>query len=111
MNAFLLKESRKGKVTVYTEGTFGLLPYAIEIYLVDNPNIEIKGIWPLPPEIPKEALESAKDHPVFFVLNQTQVVPYGWPLELVAEYQKGNRKDRKLRLYKVVLPLAQVRIP
>lgn len=111
VNAFLLKESRKGKVSVYTEGTFGLLPYAIEIYLVDNPNIEIKGIWPLSSEIPKEVLDSAKDHGVFFVLNQTQVVPHGWPMELVAEYQKGNRKDRKLRLFRVVLPIARARIP
>jgi hypothetical protein len=110
VNAFLLEQSKKGKVSVYTEGTFGLLPYAIEIYLVDNPNIEIKGIWPLPPEIPKEILDSAKDHGVFFVLNQTQVVPHGWPMELVAEYQKGNLKDRKLRLFRVVLPIARARI-
>lgn len=111
VNAILLAQSKLGKVIVYTEGTFGLLPYAMEIYLVDNPNIEIKGIWPLPPEIPKEALDRAKDHTVFFVLNQTQVVPHGWPLELVSEYQKGNRKDRKLRLFQVVLPIARARVP
>ncbi|MBI5449532.1 glycosyltransferase family 39 protein [Candidatus Gottesmanbacteria bacterium] len=102
VNALLYDQSKRGKVSVYTEGTFGLLPYAIEIYLVDNPNVEIVGIWPLPPEIPKEALEDAKDHQVFIVFNQTQVVPHGWPVELVSEYQKGNRKDRKLRLFRVV---------
>jgi 4-amino-4-deoxy-L-arabinose transferase-like glycosyltransferase len=45
VNTYLLAQSKKGKVTVYTDGTFGLLPYAIEIYLVDNPNMKIQGLY------------------------------------------------------------------
>lgn len=101
VNALLLEQSKLGKVTVYTEGTFGLLPYAVEIYLVDKSNVEIRGIWPLPKVVPDEILDRAKDHPTFVLLNQTQIAPQGWPLSLVAEYQKGNRKDRKLRLFRV----------
>jgi len=101
---FLSKEVEKGQIAVYTEGTFGLFPYALEIYLVKNPNISIKGLWPLPKDIPSEMLESASKKPTFFILNQTQVVPPGWPLELIAEYQKGTNKSVKLRLYRVIQP-------
>ncbi len=104
VNAFLLERSQKGKVSIYTEGTFGLLPAAIEIYLVDNPNIDIHGIWPLPEDMPQEIAVSAQDHETYFVLNQTQEKPFTWPLTLIAEYQKGIREDRKLRFYKVTLP-------
>ncbi len=109
VNAFLLEQSKSGKVSVFTEGTFGLLPYAIEIYLVDRPNIEIRGIWPLSEVIPQEIVDRVKDHPTYLILNQTQVAPRGWSLELIAEYQKGNRKDRKLRLFRVTLPLAKAK--
>lgn len=104
VNAFLLARSQQTHVTVYTEGTFGLLPAAIEIYLIDKPNIEIYGIWPLPKEIPQKILDSTRTSETYFVLNQSQEVPYGWPLSFIAEYQKGTREDRKLRFYKVIVP-------
>lgn len=107
VNELLLAESQNGKVTVYTDGTFGLLPYAIEIYLVDKPNIEIVGIWPLPPFPPQMVIDDVLDHSTYLVLNQTTEAPQ-WPLELVAEYQKGNRTDRTLRLYRVLTPLAYI---
>lgn len=102
VNSFLGREAQKGKITVYTDGTFGLMPYALEIYLVDNPNVKIHGIWPLPPVPPGDMLKSAGEMPTYFVLNQTQIVPAGWPLELLNEYQKGTQKESKLRLYRVV---------
>lgn len=102
VNDFLRAEAAKGNITVYTEGTFGLLPYAIEMYLVDHPNVEILGLWPIPEAMPTEMLDRAKDHPTFLVFNQQQTVPPEWSVELIAEYQKGNRKDRKLRLFRVL---------
>ena len=107
VNELLLAESQNGKVTVYTDGTFGLLPYAIEIYLVDKPNIEIVGIWPLSQTPPQMVIDDVLDHSTYLVLNQTTEAP-PWPLELVAEYQKGNRTDRTLRLYRVLTPLAYI---
>ncbi len=98
---FILKESQKGKVVVYTEGTFGLLPYGLEIWLVDKPNIEIHGLWPLAETPPPEVLESVKTSPTYLVANQPTDVPVGWSLSLVASYPKGLRRDRTLRLYKV----------
>lgn len=87
--AFLNQESKKGKVYVATEGTFGPLPYSLEVYLYNNQNVEIRGFWPLKPQIPPEATESAAVRPTYFVFNQTQEIPSGWPLKLLARYRKG----------------------
>jgi len=103
---YLTEQARHGKIAVYTEGTFGLMPYAIEMYLVDNPNVIIKGIWPLTEEIPPEISDMAVTRPTYVILNETQVAPKNWPLMLIGEYQKGERVDRKLRFYRVVTPLA-----
>ena len=100
--SFLEKEAQKGKIYVASEGTFGSLPtYGVEIYLGENKNIDKRGIWPLPKDIPNDLLEKAKTMPVFFVFNNTQEQPGGWPLELIAKYQKGIGNSY-MNLYKVV---------
>jgi 4-amino-4-deoxy-L-arabinose transferase-like glycosyltransferase len=106
VNQFLKIKSKTGKLVVYTEGTFGLMPYALEMYAVDNPNIEIHGLWPLPINMPISIQTSAKSYPTYIILNQTQIVPSGWPMKLIGQYQKGNRPDRALRLFEVTLPIA-----
>jgi hypothetical protein len=100
---FLKDESQKGPLAVYTEGTFGLFPYAIEMYLVDNKNVEIHGFWPMTVTVPDEIKASALVKPTFFVTNLTQTTP-NWPLTLIAAYQKGSNVNSSMRLYKVVLP-------
>lgn len=88
--AFLKNKSLKSKIYVATEGTFGSLPTnAVEIYLGDNKNVEKRGIWPPPKEIPKDLTEKAKKMPVYYIFNDTQEQPLGWPLKLIAKYQKG----------------------
>lgn len=104
VNAFLAAEAQKGKVSVYTDGTFGLLPYAIEIYLVDNPNMKIKGLYPIIHDPPEEVMADAKLHPTYMIFNQVQNIP-PWPLKFIAQYQKGKRTDVFLRLYEI-LPTA-----
>ena len=104
INEYLLAESKKGKVTVYTDGTFGLLPYAIEIYLVDTPNMKIQGIYPMPVEMIPEMLAQAENHPTYIVFNQIQNIPQ-WPLKLITQYQKGNFGDTYLRLYQIIPPV------
>jgi 4-amino-4-deoxy-L-arabinose transferase-like glycosyltransferase len=109
-NEFFLRESRKGNVTVYTEGTFGLMPYAVEIYLVDKPNITIRSLWPLPVEIPREIVESGRMNPTYLVTNQLQAKP-DWPIELVEEYPKGMLPDNYLRIYRVIAPGEGEKVP
>lgn len=91
---FLDKEAQKGKIYVASEGTFGSLPtYAVEIYLGDNKNVEKRGMWPLPPEIPADLAKMAEKKPVYFIFNNTAIderVPQkDWPMQLVGKYQKG----------------------
>jgi len=107
VNAYLAQEATKGSIIVYTEGTFGLLPYAVEIDLVDNPNIAIRGIWPLPLEPPAAMLEEAAARPTYLITNESQEISPAWPVTLIAHYQKGIRKDRQLRLFRLVLPIAK----
>jgi 4-amino-4-deoxy-L-arabinose transferase-like glycosyltransferase len=100
--SYIDAKAKEGPVAVYTEGTFGLFPYALEIYLVDKPNIHIEGIWPLPAVFSPAIIESAKHRPTYFVTNQTQDIPQSWPLELIGTYQKGTREGVFMRLYQVV---------
>jgi hypothetical protein len=98
----LLQEAAKNnpKVFVWTEGTFGLMPYALELYQKDYPNLEIKSFWPLPQTPPTEMLTALKNFPVYLLMYQDQTDPKGWKTTEVARFQQGNGPDF-LRLYKV----------
>jgi len=98
--SYLSQKAETEKMTVFTEGTFGLLPYALEIYLVDNPNITIVGLWPLSLETPEAVKVAASKGPTYFVMNQTQFPP-NWSMDKIGEYQKGNNKTQHMRLYKL----------
>ncbi len=99
---YLTQEAQKGKISIYTDGTFGLLPYAIEIYLVDNPNVTIRGVWPMPASPSAQMTEDAQSIPTYLVLNQIQNIPPNWPLVPIGEWNKGNSKEMKLRLLQFV---------
>jgi len=103
VSVFLKNQSKSGPIAVYTEGTFGLLPYALEVYLIGNKNIEIHGIWPLPQKFPDDIRMMAVKKPTFFIANQTQTKP-DWPVKLISSYQKGSNIQSFMRLYQVVLP-------
>jgi len=100
ITAFLKNEAQDKHIAVYTEGTFGLLPFAFEIYLGENKNIAIYGLWPPPATIPDTMVKSAYEQPTYFVQYQSQV-PYNWPLTLIAKYPKGTSQDVYMYLYKV----------
>lgn len=106
--SFLRAESYTQHISVFTDGTFGLFPYALEIYLVTNPNITIDGIWPVPDSMPQKVLDAVLKEPTYLVLNQKQTVPLGWNLTLLGQYEKGKRADQFMRLYKIEPPLPAV---
>lgn len=97
--AFINAKANRGRVTVATEGTFGLMPHALELYLVTNPNVKILSYWPVK-EIPPEVLARAALEPTYFVFNETQEIPPNFPLSLVGQYPKGDGKTF-LKLFKV----------
>lgn len=100
--ALLKKELVKGKVFVGTEGTFGLMPETLELYLVQNKNIVIKGYWPIN-EFPKEALAYAKKMPAYFIFYQPQhqLISSEFPVKLIYEKRAGN-SNYFYRIYKIV---------
>ncbi len=96
-------DSAGQKVYVGTEGTFGLLPYALQIYFYGNQNVEIVGFWPVR-DIPNQVMQQAKSKKTYFIFNETQNIgdnsinPH---LKLIAKYQKGSG-DSFMHLFKVL---------
>ncbi|MDO8659330.1 MAG: glycosyltransferase family 39 protein [Candidatus Parcubacteria bacterium] len=102
--AFLQKEARNKKIFVATEGTFGLMPASLELYLVQNKNIIIKGYWPInDQQLPKEVYEYAQKMPSYFIFYQPQHanIPLDYPLKLLFKIQEGN-SNYFLRFYQVI---------
>ena len=98
------EESKSQKVVVGTEGTFGLLPFALLIYFYNTSNVEIIGYWPVS-DIPQQILEMAKTNKTYFVFNETQTLPdkpSNPHLKLIGKYQKGMGNSF-MRLYEITL--------
>ena len=105
---FFEEEAKKGKVFVMTQGTFGLFPYAFEIYLKDNPNVTISSFWPVPETPPQEAVEKNSTMRVYIVFYQPcpscpspGEAPVMWKLERVAQFKKGTGQESTLTIYRL----------
>jgi hypothetical protein len=102
--AFFEKQAQSQKIFVATEGTYGLLPESLEMYMVNNKNVTIKAYWPVD-SFPKEALSFAEKMPSYFVFYQSQhiVIPIDFPLKLVFEVQQGDT-NTYYRVYQIIPP-------
>ena len=103
---FFKEESKGKKIYIATEGTFGLMPYAFEMYLVQNPNIKIEGFWPIDDTIPQKVSKESKKTPTYFVFYQPCVpcqgkglAPISWNVEKVMQIQRGE--NNYLTVYKI----------
>lgn len=86
---------------VYTEGTFGLLPHAVELYTSERSNkLRITGIYPLM-EIPPLAVKqkSQENQETYFILNNTQVKNLPPNSEEIMSFKKAD--ESYIRLYRV----------
>lgn len=106
---FFRKEAQNQKIFIGTQGTFGLMPFALETYLVENKNITIQGIWPIDNKIPDNLLVSARKMPTYVLFYQPCLqckslgdAPQSWPLHLVKSYRRGVG-DAYLSVYRVVI--------
>lgn len=99
---YLDQEAKNGPIIVGTEGTFGLFPMALEVFLGKNNNITFKAYWPLN-EFPTELEILAQKQPVFLIFKERQVFPEGqyWPIELIKQYQRGDGPTY-LKFYRVL---------
>jgi len=105
--AYLKEQAKTKKIYVGTEGTFGLMPYALEMYLKDNPNIVIKAFWPMQDLPPQEVLDASKTMPTYFVFYQAcpscstiGFAPPQWKVTPVLQIKKLE-KDTFYTLYQV----------
>lgn len=96
IDAYLLAQSQNQKIYVGTEGTYGLMPESVEIYLANNPNVTIQGYWPISAILPQDLAAASKKMPTFVVFYQpcvsctnTYEPPSSWPVKLIAQYKKG----------------------
>jgi 4-amino-4-deoxy-L-arabinose transferase-like glycosyltransferase len=96
--AYLKNQAQENPIFVGTQGTFGLMPYALEIYLADNPNIRMQSYWPVN-TIPEEVKTKAAQMPTYFIYNELQKIPDQPELELIGTYKKGG--DWYMRVFKV----------
>lgn len=97
----LKKETESSNIYVATEGTFGLLPYALKIYFFNQVNPQIVGYWPLNSDsIPAQILEESKRLKTYIVFNESQKEITNSNLKLVGKYQKGSGNSY-MRLYEV----------
>lgn len=94
-------------MTIFTEGTFGILPHGLELYADARVSgLTIRGLYPIGSIPPVETLESVATNPeTYLILNNTQTTGVLSGLELVSEYPKRD-PAYTMRLYRV-LPLAE----
>ncbi len=89
------KANKEGDIYVFTEGTFGLMPYSLDIYFsYDDPRLHFEPRWPMKDEDLEYAVNLAKNHPVYLVFHERTSFPTNWPLKLIRAYGKpyGNNK-------------------
>lgn len=100
--SFFNKEIEKGPIFIGTEGTFGLMPLSLELYLVDNKNVTIKGYWPVN-EFPEEAIAFSEKMPSYFIFYQPQhqEISSEFPIVKVYELEIGN-SGYFYRIFKIV---------
>lgn len=105
---YLSKQAAQKPIFVGTEGTFGLMPYAFELQFYNNPNVTVKGFWPIHQAIEPELLASAKkqDTYVFFYQGCPDcltegVAPASWPLKKIMQIKKVE-PGIYATLYKVI---------
>jgi 4-amino-4-deoxy-L-arabinose transferase-like glycosyltransferase len=89
-----IQNAKNGQLYVFTEGTFGLLPYAMDIYFpYDQPQVKFEARWPLKEEDLAYAKELAKKYPVYFVFHEKKEIPSEWPLVLIQKYARVKAKS------------------
>ncbi|MDO8610431.1 MAG: hypothetical protein Q7R95_07820, partial [bacterium] len=69
------------------------MPFSLELYQKEYPNIEIKSYWPLPEKLPVNT--------DYLIVYQRPDYPKDYKLQELLRFRQGNSNDY-LRLYKVL---------
>ena len=88
---FLNNRSMNRPVTVVTQGTFGLYPYAFTLEYWGNPNVAVMSRWPLD-TLDQEIYDLQKEREVYVILKEHDSIPSTLPVREVLRVEKpGNR--------------------
>lgn len=88
-------------IFIGTQGTFGLMPYSLEIYLDGHPNIQIDSYWPVT-TVPDEVVAMAQEKTTYFIYNELENIPEQDNIELVLEFQKTRLDEvRHMRVFRL----------
>lgn len=95
------KESENEPVYIGTQGTFGLFPHSLSVYLWGNENVRIFSYWPVDPQnLPSEFLKYSESFKTYFIFNENQKDINNSRLKLISKYRKGTGNSF-MRLYEV----------
>lgn len=103
---FKKQEQKNGHIFIATEGTFGLMPYAYELYVSSDPHV-VKGYWPIGKTPPSELIEKSKMIPTYFVfyqgcpLCQGELAPLTWNVHQVFQYKRLT-PNSYLTIYEII---------
>lgn len=89
--SFIHTKAKTQKVTVVTQGTFGLYPYAFELEFWNDPNVQIIGKWPLL-QLDKNILNAKKTRTVYVIFKEETGISPGMPLKLILKAEKPTRR-------------------
>jgi len=105
--SYLRQQASKQKIYIATEGQFGLMPASFEMYLVRNPNVTIKGYWPIEDKMLHELITMAKRMPTYVYFYQpcvgcpsSGIAPSSWPVTPILVTTENNNNVH-VTLYKV----------
>lgn len=99
--SYLKNQADQEPIFIGTQGTFGLMPYALEIYLWRHPNVEIQSYWPVD-KIPEEVALKSAEKTTYFIYNELEDIPPQDNLELIMEFKKQRLDEvRHMRLFRV----------
>ncbi|RJR15514.1 hypothetical protein C4579_02060 [Candidatus Microgenomates bacterium] len=90
VNQFIASELVKGPITVVTEGTFGILPYGIQLVFWQDSRLDLQPQYPL--IISQELVNLAKSRSVYVVFKDRTELPLELPLTLVKKIPKPGGK-------------------
>ncbi len=101
---FIEKDKLSSKpITVFTEGTFGILPHGLELYTDGKVHhLRIIGIYPLNKIPPQRVLKTAEAGPTYLILNNTSLDKVPSTMKLMVEYPKRD-PQYSMRLYRIIL--------
>lgn len=105
--SYIQTEAKTQKVYVATEGTFGLMPNALQDYFYTNGNVIIQPVGVIGPSVPSFLVAESRSAPTYFAFStpcplcsHIGAAPKSWNVKPVVQVKKIE-EDTYFSLYKI----------